>query len=107
MGAQAVSDKDFESEVLKASGPVLVDFWAEWCGPCRALGPSVDALATEKSGAVKVVKVNIDDSPNAPAKYGVRSIPTLLIFKNGEVVAQTVGSMAKSDLFKWVDSSIA
>ena len=107
MGAQAVSDKDFESEVLKASGPVLVDFWAEWCGPCRALGPSVDALATEKSGAVKVVKDNIDDSPNAPAKYGVRSIPTLLIFKNGEVVAQTVGSMAKSDLFKWVDSSIA
>jgi len=107
MGAQAVSDKDFETEVLKASGPVLVDFWAEWCGPCRALGPSIDALASEKGGAVKVVKVNIDEAPNAPAKYGVRSIPTLLIFKNGEVVAQTVGSMAKSDLFKWVDSSIA
>lgn len=107
MGAQQVSDKDFETEVLKANGPVLVDFWAEWCGPCRALGPSLDALATEKGQQIKVVKVNIDDNPNAPSKYGVRSIPTMLIFKDGQVVAQTVGSMAKSDLFKWVDTSIA
>lgn len=106
MGAQQVSDAQFEQEVLKADGPVLVDFWAEWCGPCRALGPSVDALAGEKSGQLKVVKVNIDENPNAPTKYGVRSIPTLLIFKNGEVVAQTVGSMAKSDLVKWVDSAL-
>lgn len=107
MGAQQVTDTDFEQEVLKASGPVLVDFWAEWCGPCRALGPSVDALAEEKNGEVKVVKVNIDESPNAPTKYGVRSIPALMIFKDGEVVAQTVGSMAKSDLVKWVEGSIA
>ncbi|MBL8712640.1 MAG: thioredoxin [Alphaproteobacteria bacterium] len=107
MGAQQVSDKDFEAEVLKANGPVLVDFWAEWCGPCRALGPSLDALATEKGEQIKVVKVNIDDNPNAPSKYGVRSIPTMLIFKDGQVVAQTVGSMGKSDLFKWVDTSIA
>lgn len=106
MGAQQVTDTDFEQEVLKASGPVLVDFWAEWCGPCRALGPSVDALAEEKNGEVKVVKVNIDESPNAPTKYGVRSIPALMIFKDGEVVAQTVGSMAKSDLVKWVEGSI-
>ncbi|MDY0009875.1 MAG: thioredoxin [Bdellovibrionales bacterium] len=106
MGAQQVNDADFEQEVLKADVPVLVDFWAEWCGPCRALGPSVDALASEKGAALKVVKVNIDDNPNAPTKYGVRSIPTLLIFKNGEVVAQTVGSMAKSDLVKWVDGAI-
>ncbi|MBI1215139.1 MAG: thioredoxin [Alphaproteobacteria bacterium] len=106
MGVQQVSDNDFEQEVLKAEGPVLVDFWAEWCGPCRALGPSVDALAQEKGAAIKVVKVNIDDNPNAPSKYGVRSIPTLLIFKGGEVVAQTVGSMPKSDLFKWVDGAI-
>lgn len=104
---QAVNDKDFDAEVLKAKGHVLVDFWAEWCGPCRALGPSIDALATEKTGKLKVVKVNIDEAPNAPAKYGVRSIPTLVIFKDGEVVAQTVGSMAKSDLFKWVDSTVA
>jgi len=106
MGAQQVSDADFEQEVLRADVPVLVDFWAEWCGPCRALGPSVDALATEKGDLLKVVKVNIDENPNAPTKYGVRSIPTLLIFKGGEVVAQTVGSMAKSDLVKWVDDAI-
>lgn len=103
--AQAVTDSDFEAEVLKSDTPVLVDFWAEWCGPCRALAPSLDALAAEKSG-VKVVKVNIDENPNAPTKYGVRSIPTLLIFKGGEVVAQNVGSMAKSDLFKWVDEAV-
>jgi thioredoxin 1 len=106
MGAQQVSDKDFEKEVLKAQGPVLVDFWAEWCGPCRALGPSIDALAAEKGEKLKVVKVNIDENPNAPTQYGVRSIPTLLIFKGGSVVAQQVGSMGKSDLFKWVDGSI-
>jgi thioredoxin 1 len=103
--AQQVTDKEFESEVLNASGPVLVDFWAEWCGPCRAMGPSLDALAAEKKD-IKVVKVNIDENPNAPTKYGVRSIPTLLIFKGGEVVAQTVGSMTKSDLLKWVEGAI-
>ncbi len=106
MGAQQVTDAQFEQEVLKSSVPVLVDFWAEWCGPCRALGPSVDALAVEKGEQLKVVKVNIDDNPNAPTKYGVRSIPTLLIFKDGQVVAQTVGSMAKSDLVKWVDGAL-
>jgi len=106
MGAQQVSDKDFEAEVLKATGPVLVDFWAEWCGPCRALAPSLDAIAAERSGKIKVVKVNIDENPNAPSKYNVRSIPTLLIFKGGQVVAQTVGSMGKSDLTKWVDSAL-
>jgi thioredoxin 1 len=104
--AQAVSDSTFEAEVIKSSSPVLVDFWAEWCGPCRALGPSLDALAAEKGSAIKVVKVNIDENPNAPSKYGVRSIPTLLIFKGGEVVAQTVGSMPKSELFKWVEGAI-
>lgn len=104
--AVQVTDADFETQVLKAEGPVVVDFWAEWCGPCRVLGPSLEALAEEKAGSVKVVKVNIDDNPNAPTKYGVRSIPTLLIFKNGQVVAQTVGSMPKSDLFKWVESAI-
>lgn len=107
MGAQQVSDKDFEQEVLKAQGPVLVDFWAEWCGPCRVLGPSVDALAAEKGQQIKVVKVNIDENPNAPSKYGVRSIPTILIFKGGQVVAQTVGAMPKSDLFKWVEGSLS
>lgn len=106
MGAQQVSDKDFENEVLKAEQPVLVDFWAEWCGPCRALAPSLDALAAEKGAALKVVKVNIDESPNAPSKYGVRSIPALMIFKGGQVVAQTVGAMPKSELDKWVNAAI-
>ena len=106
MGAQQVTDATFETEVLKASGPVLVDFWAEWCGPCRQLTPSIDALASEKSSQIKVVKVNVDESPDAPSKYGVRSIPALMIFKNGQVVAQTVGALPKSDLFKWVEGSI-
>ncbi len=106
MGAQQVTDKDFEQEVLKSTSPVLVDFWAEWCGPCRSLLPSIDALAAEKSGQIKVVKINVDESPNAPSKYGVRSIPSLMIFKNGQVVAQTVGALPKSELFKWVESSI-
>lgn len=106
MTAHHVNDTQFDSEVLKADQPVLVDFWAEWCGPCRALGPSLDALAQEKSG-LKVVKVNIDESPDAPTKYGVRSIPTLILFKGGQPVAQTVGSMGKSDLFKWVDDALA
>lgn len=106
MTAQHVNDSQFETEVLKSDQPVLVDFWAEWCGPCRALGPSLDALAQEKDG-LKVVKVNIDESPDAPTKYGVRSIPTLILFKDGQAVAQTVGSMGKSDLFKWVDGALA
>ena len=85
---------------------MLVDFWAEWCGPCRSLIPSIDALAAEKSSVVKVVKVNVDESPDAPSKYGVRSIPSLMIFKNGQVVASTVGALSKTDLFKWVEGSI-
>ena len=100
-----VTDKDFENEVLKASGVVLVDFWAEWCGPCRALGPSLDALAAEKTD-LKVVKVNIDESPDAPTKYGVRSIPTLLLFRDGKVIGQTIGALPKSELAKWVESSV-
>lgn len=106
MGAQQITDSDFDVEVLKAAGPVLVDFWAEWCGPCRSLIPSIDALAVEKSGQIKVVKMNVDESPNAPSKYGVRSIPALMIFKNGEVVAQTVGALPKSELFKWVEGAL-
>ena len=106
MGAQAVTDADFETEVLKAEGPVLVDFWAEWCGPCRALLPSIEAVAEEKAGKIKVVKVNVDESPEAPGKYGVRSIPALFIFKDGEIVDQKAGGMPKSDLEKWVDENI-
>ena len=102
--AQNVSDAEFESEVLSADQPVVVDFWAEWCGPCKALGPLVDEVAGEMAGKVKVVKVNIDENPEAPTKYGVRGIPTLIAFKGGQVVDTKVGGMSKSDLTAWVES---
>lgn len=97
-----INDNDFETQVLQARGPVVVDFWAEWCGPCKAMSPLVDELAGEIGDAVKVVKVNIDESPNAPTKYGVRGIPTFMIFKGGKVVDTKVGSMSKSALTDWV-----
>ncbi|AEP08467.1 thioredoxin [Micavibrio aeruginosavorus] len=101
-----VSDQNFETEVLKADGPVVVDFWAEWCGPCKAMGPLVDELANEMGEKVKVVKVNIDESPNAPTKYGVRGIPTFMVFKGGQVVDTRVGSMSKTQLNEWVASVV-
>ena len=101
-----VSDATFESEVLKADGPVIVDFWAEWCGPCKALGPLVDELAGELQGKAKVVKVNIDENPNAPTKYGVRGIPTLMVFKNGQLTDTRVGSMSKSQLTEWANGVV-
>ena len=103
---QKVSDATFENEVLQAEGPVIVDFWAEWCGPCKALGPLVDELSTELSGKAKIVKINIDESPNAPTKYGVRGIPTLMVFKNGQVTDTRVGGMSKSQLKEWAEGVI-
>ncbi len=102
----AVTDKEFDSEVLKASEPVLVDFWAEWCGPCKMLSPVIDELATELQGKVKVVKINIDQAPEAPTKYGVRGIPTLMIFKNGQVVDTRVGGMPKAQLAEWIAGKV-
>lgn len=99
-----VSDSDFENEVLKADSPVMVDFWAEWCGPCKAMTPLVDELAGEMGDKLKVVKVNIDDNPNSPTQYGVRGIPTFMVFKGGEVVDTRVGGMSKSQLNEWVES---
>jgi thioredoxin 1 len=101
-----VTDNEFDSEVLEANGPVMVDFWAEWCGPCKALSPIVDEVAGELGEKLKVVKVNIDESPNAPTKYGVRGIPTLMMFKDGEVVDTRVGSMSKAQLNEWLDSVV-
>lgn len=98
MGALSVDDKNFEAEVLKASQPVLVDFWAEWCGPCKMLSPIVDEVANELAGKLKVVKVNVDDAQELAMKYSVMSIPTLLVFKNGEVAGQMVGAMPKQQL---------
>ncbi len=102
----AVTDTNFETEVLKSDEPVLVDFWAEWCGPCKQLSPLVDQLATDMDGKIKVAKVNIEDAPETPAKYGVRGVPTLMIFKGGELVDTRVGGMPKSQLADWIESAI-
>jgi thioredoxin 1 len=102
-----LSDKDFESEVLKSTEPVLIDFWAPWCGPCRMIAPVIEELATENQGAVKVAKINIDDSPNTAATYGVSSIPTLMVFKNGEVVDRFVGVQPKKRLQDAIDQTKA
>ncbi len=106
MSSKAVTDTDFEAEVLNADSPVLVDFWAEWCGPCKQLSPLVDELAADMDGKVKVVKVNIEDAPEAPTKYGVRGVPTLMIFKDGQVVDTKVGGMPKSQLAEWVEGAV-
>ena len=97
-GVMDVDDNNFESEILKAEKPALVDFWAVWCGPCKAVAPTVDALATEYKGKVKVGKLNIDDHQLVPQKYGIRSIPTLLVFKGGQVVGQIVGAVPRNKL---------
>ncbi|MFM8681434.1 MAG: thioredoxin TrxA [Alphaproteobacteria bacterium] len=101
-----VTDASFEADVLKASQPVLVDFWAEWCGPCKAIAPTLDELAKELQGKVVVAKINIDDNPATPNRYRVQGIPTLMLFKNGQVAATKVGSLPKSKLHEWVNSVI-
>lgn len=101
-----VNDASFETEVLQASGPVLVDYWAEWCGPCKAIAPILDEVASEYSGKLKVSKLNIDDNQGTPPKYGIRGIPTLMIFKDGNVVATKVGAVSKSQLTAFIDSNL-
>lgn len=103
----AITDANFEEEVLQSDTPVLVDFWAEWCGPCRQLAPVLDDLSTEMDGSLKIVKVNIDESPEAPSKYGVRGIPTMILFKDGKPAATKVGAAPKSALLEWVQEEIA
>jgi thioredoxin 1 len=102
----AVTDETFETDVLKASGPVLVDFWAEWCGPCKMIGPALEEIGAEFAGRVTVVKVNIDENPNTPNTYGVRGIPTLILFKDGKPAATKVGAAPKSQLKEWVSGAI-
>lgn len=101
------TDSNFEKEVLKNSTPVLVDFWAEWCGPCKQLSPVIDDIANEMGDKIKVCKVNIDENPETPAKYNVRGIPTLVVFKDGSPISTKVGSLPKSSLIEWIESSIA
>ncbi len=107
MSTKHIGDENFDAEVLKSSGHVLVDFWAEWCGPCKQLGPVLDEVANELTGKVTVAKVNIDENPDTPTKYGVRGIPTLILFKDGQPVATKVGSVPKSQLKEWIEAEIA
>lgn len=102
MATVAVTDDSFKTDVMSSTTPVLVDFWAEWCGPCKQIGPALEEIASEMGEALKVAKVNIDDNPETPAKFHVRGIPTLMIFKDGQVVATKVGAMTKGKLAEWV-----
>jgi len=97
-----VTDDSFETDVLRSSTPVLVDFWAEWCGPCKQIGPALEQIADEMAGAVTVAKVNIDDSPMTPSKLGVKGIPTLMLFRDGEMTSMKVGPMPKGKLVEWL-----
>ncbi len=96
--AVQVTDSNFEAEILKSDTPALVDFWAPWCGPCRAMGPVIDELASEFEGKVRIAKMNVDENPATPSKYGIRAIPTIILFKNGEVVEQITGAVSKSSI---------
>jgi len=102
-----ISDASFDQEVIKSSVPVLIDFWAPWCGPCKAIAPIIDELAKDYAGKLKVVKLNVDDNPETAARYGVRGIPNLLIIKNGQVKDQIVGAVPKGHLVKAVDNALA
>jgi thioredoxin 1 len=107
MATAKVTDTSFDTDVLKSSEPVLVDFWAEWCGPCRMIAPALEEISNEMAGKVKIAKINIDENPHVPSKYGVRSIPTLILFKDGQPLATQVGAWPKGKLVEWLKTSIA
>ena len=106
MSVKSIKEDAFEEEVVKSELPVLIDFWAEWCGPCKEVSPILEEISTEMSDSIKIVKVNIDENPNIPSQYGVHSIPTLIIFKKGEVVATKICMSSKNELLSWINTSI-
>ncbi len=106
MATTPVTDASFDADVLGSSEPVVVDFWAEWCGPCKQIGPALEEISTEMGDRIKVIKINIDENPNVPSKYGVRGIPTLMMFKNGEVAATKVGALPKGKIVQWIEESL-
>jgi len=105
MGVNKVSDATFDSEVLKSAEPVVVDFWAEWCGPCRQIAPALEEIAGSMNGKVKIVKLNVDENPATAAKYGIMSIPTLMLFKNGELASRQIGAQPKQKLEQWITAA--
>ena len=102
-----VTDATFEAEVLKSDTPVVLDFWAEWCGPCKMIGPSLEEISDEMAGKIKIVKINVDENPGVAGKMGIRSIPTLMLFKDGQLASQKVGASPKGALSKWIEDTIA
>src|SRR5881628_964447 len=106
MATKTVTDQSFAADVLGADGPVLVDFWAEWCGPCRMIAPALEEIAGTMAGKIKVVKLNVDENPGTATKYGIMSIPTLMIFKNGQLASRQIGAQPKQKLEQWITAAV-